>query len=80
MKPKGDTLSPLLSTIAGVIAEPYKTFFARLYAAGRVTDAEMTALRTTCDDRLSRLCLIVDKALDDEVRAEIARSKPLDGR
>jgi hypothetical protein len=64
-----------MATIAGVIVEPYKTFFARLYSAGRVTDAEMTALRTTCDDRLARLCTIVDAALEDEARAEIARSR-----
>jgi hypothetical protein len=67
-----NTLSPLMATIAGVVAEPYKTFFAKLYAAGRVTDAEMTALRMTCEDRLSRLAPIIDKALEDEARAEIA--------
>jgi hypothetical protein len=74
MKAKRDTLSPLIGTIAGVIAEPYKTFFAQLYAAGRVTDAEMTALRTTCEDRLSRLSTIVDQALEHEAMAEIAKS------
>jgi hypothetical protein len=74
MRTKSDTLSPLMGTIVGVIAEPYKTFFAKLYAAGRVTDAEMTALRTSCDDRVARLGTIVDKALEDEARAEIVRS------
>jgi hypothetical protein len=76
MKANRDALTPLLGTIAGVIAEPYKTFFARLYAAGRVTDAEMTALRTTCEDRLGRLGSIVDTALEDEARAESANPKP----
>jgi hypothetical protein len=64
-----------MATIAGVIVEPYKTFFARLYAAGRVTHAEMTTLRTACEERLARLCTLVDSALEDEARAQIADSR-----
>jgi len=57
-----------MGTIAGVIVEPYKIFFAKLYAAGRVTDAEVTELRAAGEDRMRRLGELVDKVLEDAAR------------
>ena len=57
-----------MGTIAGVIVEPYKIFVAKLYAARRVTHAEVTELRTACEDKMRRLGELVDKVLDDAAR------------
>jgi hypothetical protein len=70
VKPTFDTLSPLMDTIEGIIVEPYKTFFAHLYAAQRVTNAEMTELRKTCEDRIVHLRELVNTAIEDAANAD----------
>ena len=56
-------LGPHASTVARVVAEPYRIFIAKLYAAGRITDAEVTELRIVSEDRIARLGELVSNDL-----------------
>jgi hypothetical protein len=56
-------LGPHAGTIARVVVEPYRIFLAKLYAAGRITDAEVTTLRTVSEDRIARLSEFVCHAV-----------------
>jgi hypothetical protein len=64
----------LMETIARVIVEPYKVFFAQMYAAGRVTDAELTTLHRACEAQVASLGTLVDKALVDVERGDASDS------
>ena len=66
-------LGPHASTIARVVVEPYRIFLAKLYAAGRITDAEVTELRTVSEDRIARLGELVSNAVHGVQIGETAK-------
>jgi hypothetical protein len=59
-------MTPFVSAILAVLAEPYQDFVARLQSEGRITDAEVADLRQAILDRGSRLADLVQERLPPE--------------
>lgn len=59
-------LSTIVGDIAGVMFDPYTSFFVKLHAAGRITDAELEGLRQEVEDQISRLDELVAERLNQD--------------
>jgi len=46
--------------------EPYTNFIAKLYADGRITDAEVEELKRSFDQRVPQLAELVEERLKEE--------------
>ena len=59
-------LNRLIGKIAGVLMEPYTNFIAKLYADGRITDAEVEELKRSFEQRVPQLAELVEERLKEE--------------
>ena len=56
----------LIGKIAGVLMEPYTNCIAKLYADGRITDAEVEELKRSFEQRVPQLAELVEERLKEE--------------
>jgi RIO-like serine/threonine protein kinase len=63
-------LTPLVSAVLSILSEPYQELVARLHREGRITDAEVGALRASILERSEHLAELVKAQLQADREGE----------